>query len=249
MLNGYPQPIVGKFEAMLEWAQQATIISEDHTHYIDFGCTYQVRRVLLEFGRRFTDAGVLADPEDVFLLIRSELRETAERLPDIDRRELVTTRKSEMEHFRGISPPPILGTLPMEPPPDDPLSRAIGKFFGAPPPEAEAHPDGIVIRGGSGSSGKARGIARVILSLSDAERLTPGNILVAPTTAPSWTPLFASAAAVVTDTGGILSHCAVVAREYRIPAVVGTGTATSVIQDGQMIEVDGGRGIVQIVRA
>ncbi len=72
---------------------------------------------------------------------------------------------------------------------------------------------------------------------------------MAETTAPPWTPLFATAAAVVTDTGGILSHCAVVAREYRIPAVVGTGTATSLIQDGQILEVDGDEGIVRIVEA
>jgi pyruvate,water dikinase len=70
---------------------------------------------------------------------------------------------------------------------------------------------------------------------------------VAETTAPPWTPLFATAAAVVTDTGGILSHCAVVAREYRIPAVVGTGAATATIRNGQMIEVDGDAGIVRIL--
>jgi pyruvate,water dikinase len=72
-------------------------------------------------------------------------------------------------------------------------------------------------------------------------------VLVAETTAPAWTPLFATAAAVVTDTGGILSHCAVVAREYRIPAVVGTGAATATIRNGQMIEVDGDAGIVRIL--
>ena len=77
--------------------------------------------------------------------------------------------------------------------------------------------------------------------------LKPGDVLVAETTAPPWTPLFATAAAIVTNTGGILSHCAVVAREYRIPAVVGTGIATQVIRDGQTVEVDGDKGIVRIV--
>ena len=67
------------------------------------------------------------------------------------------------------------------------------------------------------------------------------------TTAPPWTPLFATAAAVVSDTGGILSHCAVVAREYGIPAVVGTGNATSRLEDGQVIEVDGDAGTVRVV--
>jgi len=76
--------------------------------------------------------------------------------------------------------------------------------------------------------------------------LRPGDILVAATTGPSWTPLFATVAAVVTDTGGALSHGAIVAREYGIPAVVGTGIATAVIRDGQMLEVDGGAGVVRI---
>jgi rifampicin phosphotransferase len=74
----------------------------------------------------------------------------------------------------------------------------------------------------------------------------PGEVLIAPATSPAWTPLFATVAAVVTDAGGVLSHCAVVAREYRIPAVVGTGTATTTIHDGQMVEVDGTSGVVRL---
>jgi pyruvate,water dikinase len=70
---------------------------------------------------------------------------------------------------------------------------------------------------------------------------------VTDTTAPPWTPLFATAGGIVTDTGGILSHCAVVAREYRIPAVVGTGRATAVIQDGALIEVDGDAGTIRMM--
>jgi pyruvate,water dikinase len=133
--------------------------------------------------------------------------------------------------------------------PDDPLSRTVGKFFGAPPAPPEGPPEALLLRGGSGSAGQARGVARVITSLEDAHRLRQGEILVAATTAPAWTPLFATAAAVVTDTGGVLSHCAVVAREYRIPAVVGTGLATMLVQDGQLIEVDGDQGVVRIIQA
>jgi pyruvate,water dikinase len=92
-------------------------------------------------------------------------------------------------------------------------------------------------------------VARVIRSLAEAARLRPGEVLVAETTAPPWTPLFATAAAVVTDAGGILSHCAVVAREYGIPAVVGTGMASVLIHDGQEVEVDGDAGIVRVLAA
>jgi pyruvate,water dikinase len=110
----------------------------------------------------------------------------------------------------------------------------------------EEHP-ADEIHGSAGSAGTVRGTARIIGSIAEAGRLQPGDILVAETTAPPWTPLFATVAAVVTDTGGVLSHCAVVAREYGIPAVVGTQIATVAIRDGDTIEVDGDAGIVRIV--
>jgi len=132
------------------------------------------------------------------------------------------------------------------PPPDDPMGRFFGKFFGGPPPAAEA-PD--VLKGNAGSPGTVRGPAKVIRSLADAGKLRAGDVLVAETTAPPWTPLFATAAAIVTDSGGVLSHCAVVAREYRIPAVVGTGRATTTIRDGEIVEVDGDAGLVRICPA
>jgi pyruvate,water dikinase len=87
----------------------------------------------------------------------------------------------------------------------------------------------------------------VVRSLSEADRVRVGDILVAVATMPAWTPLFATVAAVVTDVGGVTSHCAVVAREYGIPAVVGTTLATSVIRDGQLLEVDGQAGTVRIL--
>ena len=123
------------------------------------------------------------------------------------------------------------------------MTTAFGKFFGLPPGPSEA---ADTLTGNPGSPGKVQGTAKVIRSLNEADKLDKGDILVAETTAPPWTPLFATAAAIVTDTGGILSHCAVVAREYGIPAVVGTGVATSMITDGQTIEVDGDAGRVHL---
>jgi phosphohistidine swiveling domain-containing protein len=245
-IESYPQPVIDQFEAMLTHAQQATVISEDHTYYIDFASMYLIRRVLLEFGSRFASAGVLDSADDVFMLTLEEMRESAGDLAASRRQDIVAERRAELEHFRAISPPPVLGT-PAPPPPEDPLSRTVGRFFGAPPPAPEVTGGMLVLRGSAGSSGKVSGTARVITSLDDANRLGRGDILVAPTTAPAWTPLFATAAAVVTDTGGVLSHCAVVAREYGIPAVVGTGAATAMIVDGQTIEVDGDLGTVRVI--
>jgi phosphohistidine swiveling domain-containing protein len=242
-LAEHPPEVIGQFEFLLKAAQESTILKEDHDFWIDCQAMYQVRRVLLEFGRRLAAAGVLEQEGDIFYLGIDELRETATALPKRDQRRLVAGRRAEMAYFRTIAPPAALGTPPQISA-DDPIARLTAKFFGA-PPAAQEQLD--IVRGSAGSAGLARGPARVLESLNDAGRLQQGDILVAPTTSPPWTPLFATAAAVVTDTGGVLSHGAVVAREYGIPAVVGTGSATTLIRDGLLIEVDGSAGIVRII--
>lgn len=243
-LSGYPQEARDQFEFLLKAAQDSVTLQETHNFWIDFHAAAQVRKVFLEIGRRFVDAGVLEDRDDVFHLRIDEVRETAEQFSGLNRRTVVAERKSVMEHFRTIQPPPFLGTPPPGPPPSDPVSVAIGKFFGE-PPEPSTEPG--TIRGNSGSPGTVRGTARLISSLTEVERLQPGDVLVAQTTAPPWTPLFAIASAIVTDTGGILSHSAIVAREYGIPAVVGTTVATRMIHDGETIEVDGDNGVVRVI--
>ncbi len=242
-LEGYPAQAREQFEFILAAATAGNYLSEEHGFWIDsygFDC---VRQVVLEVGRRLAMRGTLEERDDIFHLRFAEARDAFAQ-PGTDCRRLIAERKAELAAFRDVQVPPVLGTEPPGPPPDNPLFRTIGKFFGTPPPPSD-EPD--VLRGAAGSAGSVRGIARVVRSLADAQRLQPGEILVTETTAPSWTPLFASAAAVVTDTGGVLSHCAVVAREYMIPAVVGTGMATAIIPDGSMIEVDGSAGIVRII--
>ncbi len=241
-LRDYPAQIAGQFEAMLAAAQSGLVISEDHNFYIDNMSIHHLRAVLLEAGRRLADDGAIVVADDVFMLTPEELQ-TALATPGADLRAVVDERLTAIAQQRTIAPPPVLGAIPTEPPPDDPFTGLTMKFNGVPQAPANERE----LRGSAGSSGIVRGTARVIRSISESGRVQPGDIIVAETTAPPWTPLFATAAAVVTDTGGVLSHCAVVAREYGIPAVVGTGIATSVIADGQTIEVDGDAGIVQIV--
>ncbi len=243
-LTKRPESVAQRFEFLLRAAQESIVLTEDHAYWIDFQCMYFVRRMFLELGRRFVEAGVLDTPADILHLTPEEIRATAERLPRLDRRALTAGRRAEMDYFRAIPAPAMLGTLAGGPQATDTISAALGKFFGAPP---RATDDPGTILGNSGSPGKARGPARVIRSLAEAGKLRPGDVLVAETTAPPWTPLFATAAAIVTDTGGVLSHCAVVAREYGIPAVVGTRTATATFRDGDLIEVDGDAGSVRRV--
>ncbi len=242
-LQGYPSNVRDEFEHLLKAASAAVVLTEDHGYWIDFQSTYRVRRVAMEMGKRLAEAGTLATAGDVFVLGTDEIAAAAGASPTPDHTGLVEARKKEMEHFGSLKPPPFMGT-DYGPPPPGLVSDALGKFFGAPAEQDDAAGD--TVAGNAGSSGKVRGTARVLRSLDEADKLGVGEILVAQSTSPSWTPLFGIAAGIVTDTGGILSHCAVVAREYNIPAVVGTGVATSTIMDGQTIEVDGDAGRVRL---
>ncbi|MBX3002163.1 MAG: hypothetical protein KF893_26805 [Caldilineaceae bacterium] len=245
-LASYPEAVRMQFEGLLRSAQAATVIQEDHHYWLDHRATYQLRRVFLEVGRRLAAAGSIAAPLDVVYLRFEEVRNALLALLQTPQtlRELVAERKATLAHFAAIQPPMLLGTLPAGAPPDDPGTRAALRFFGTPP---QPSGDPNTINGAAGSPGKVRGRAKVIRTLNEAGKLNAGDILVTETTAPPWTPLFATAAAIVTDAGGILSHCAVVAREYAIPAVVGTYTATHLIHDDTQIEVDGDNGIVRII--
>jgi len=241
-LAGYPQPIVARFETLLRAAQVATIVHEDHNFWIDQRLFYHVRRVILEFGGRLAQAGMLDAVNDVFYLTPDELQNSR----DIPMKQLVQERKAEMDKFSHVVPPPMLGTAPaFEMTDGGSMVRAMFKGEMSPAPTGDSELNKV--KGLPGSAGVTRGTARVIRSLAEAGKLQPGDVLVAIATEPPWTPLFATASAIVTDAGGVLSHSAVVAREYRIPAVVGTGNATSTFHDGQLLEVDGNAGTVRVV--
>ncbi|MEZ4725888.1 MAG: PEP-utilizing enzyme [Caldilineaceae bacterium] len=243
-LERYPQPIVAQFEQQLRIAQHANTLSEDHAYWLDYQALYHTRRILLEIGCRLVDLGAIDTVDAIFYLTLTELQEALAMPSSSSLCQLVDERRNQERHFSQIKPPLILGTVPSDAPPEDTFSRALAKFFGGPPLTSETPNE---IQGYPGSPGIVRGPAKILNSLEEVDQVAPGDILVTETTAPPWTPLFGSVAAIVTDTGGILSHCAVVAREYGIPAVVGAGIATTTIQNGQMIEVDGNSGVVRVL--
>ena len=241
-LAGYPQPIVARFETLLKAAQVAVVVHEDHNFWIDQRCFYHVRRIIIELGGRLAQAGTLDAANDVLYLTLDELQNGQ----NISMKHLVQERKIEMEHFSQVTPPPMLGTAPaFEMTDGGSMVRAMFKGEMSPAPTGNSELNKV--KGLPGSAGVTRGTARVIRSLAEAGKLQQGDVLVAIATEPPWTPLFATASAIVTDSGGVLSHSAVVAREYRIPAVVGTGNATSTFYDGQLLEVDGYAGTVRVV--
>lgn len=223
------------FKQALGMAQQYLPIQENHNFWIDQQGTAVQRIPILEAGRRLVNAGRIDSENDVFILYYDELQD-ALRGAQGDLHEVVKNRRADWKKFQQMTPPETFGTPP---PPGAPEDR----FFGEVPP---VNPDPRVINGHAASAGTTTGVARVIPSLDEADRLKSGEILVCPATMPPWTPLFALASAIVTDHGGVLSHTAIVAREYRIPAVVGTKLATSLIKDGQMITVDGTEGTVRL---
>ena len=172
-LAGYPQPIVARFETLLKAAQVATIVHEDHNFWIDQRLFYHVRRVILEIGRRLSQAGMLDAVEDVFYLTPDELQNSR----DIPMKQLVQERKTEMEHFSHVTPPPMLGTAPaFEMTDGGSMVRAM--FKGEMSPANTSNTETNKVTGLPGSAGVARGTARVIRSLAEAGKLQPGDVLL-----------------------------------------------------------------------
>ena len=190
-----------------------------------------VRRTALEAGRRLVERGVLHRQQDVFYLRLEELEPVLLGRPPFDVPAVIAARKADYARHKLMDPPPVVvGHYD----PDAGEAPATG-----PPPRT--------LQGLPVSPGLVTGKARVILQADAAERIQPGEILVAPYTDPGWTPCFLAAAGIVVDIGGLLSHGSVVAREYGLPAVVNVGLATRLIKTGQRLEVDGNRGVVTIL--
>ncbi len=217
-------PLRSAFLDLLAAARCLWQIRED-THFDATMILPILRRTLLEFGRRLVSVGVLNVPADVFHLRRGELERIAVTWPPPseladEMRALVLRRKERRAALEGT---PLI----------DP------RLYRQREPSGEA-----LLRGTAGSPGIAEGPVRVVHNASEFGRLRAGEVLVAPYTNPAWTPLFQRAIAVVVDGGAAGSHAAIVAREYGIPAVMGTVTGTQTLRDGQRVRVDGDRGLV-----
>jgi pyruvate,water dikinase len=245
-----------RFERALERGERAYPIREDNEFYTVSAPMALTRYAVLEMGLRLADRGQIVKRDDVFFL---ELAEARAVLRDNgDRRSLVARRKAERSwvethpgpasYGRDPGPPPSFAALPAEARfLMEALLWARDRVFAA-EHSGHAQAAGGVLHGIAASAGVYTGPARVIMNESEFAKLQPGDVLVCPITSPVWSVLFPSVEALVTDTGGILSHAAIIAREYRVPAVVATGTATRLLQDGQNVAVDGNNGIVEIKR-
>ena len=235
---------LAKFDELYEAAQYSFPLTEDHAFYIDQLYISVFRRFVLAVGDRLVAKGVIDAADDVHFLYRDEVVDALTN--GGDRRESVAERRASFQRACAVSPPTELGTLP--PPPDVPdpfMDALVYRLLGIVPPEENSDPN--VIKAVAGSPGSYTGSARVCRSLSQAiDDLEEGEVMVCEMTLPPWVPLFSIAGAVVSDVGGVLSHSAIVAREYGVPAVVGSNIGTTVIKTGQVITVDGNKGVVYL---
>jgi pyruvate,water dikinase len=232
---GWPRK--GWFKKALGWAQRTVPVREDSLADMTMGHPI-IRQMLNELGRRLVAGGAIQGAADIYWLEEAEVETLiaalgrGETLPDHSNR--VPARRAQWQAQRRLNPPAML-----------PENSRWAKML----PWSKQNQEGQTIRGLGTSAGKITATARVLFGPEDFAQMRPGDVLVAVTTTPAWTPLFAMAAAVVTDIGGPLSHSSIVAREYGIPAVMATSAGTRRIRSGQIVTVDGSAGTVLLEEA
>ena len=247
------------YDQMITLAHRVFPYVEGHKFYCEHWYTNLFFNKIREFGVLLAKNGFFLDGEDVFQLTRYELDNaiadmmtswsngSPPRGPD-HWPAIVAQRKKAIAEWAKHQTPPALGPVPDVI--DDPAivmlwgitRESLNQWLNA------DTDDSSEVRGFAASSGVVEGPARIVKSVEEIARLQKGDILVCPVTNPTWAPIFQKIAGAVSDIGGSMSHAAIVAREYGLPAVVGTGNATSKIKDGQRIRVDGGRGVVTILQ-
>jgi pyruvate,water dikinase len=225
---------LARFETTLALAREIGYLTEGHNYWIDRMAQARLRGLVTRIGRRLVRAGVIDRVDDVFFLGADDVAEAI--LDGAPRHAIVGERRAELERQRTITPPRYIGPIPEDTGPSD-------RFDSVRIESTVANE----LRGTGASAGVVRGPARVILSQDDFGRVRQGDIVVAPSSNPSWVPVFTIAGGLVTNTGGVLSHAAVVAREFGLPAVVGAVEATSKITDGRLVEIDGTAGTVRLL--
>jgi len=226
------------FRRSIAPAQRYAPLREDGL--ADVGLSYALlRQMLREVGRRFAEGGMIEKPDDIFWLNQDQVEQAAARL---DRGETLSClsatipqRKAAWRAARRVTPPRML-----------PQIKFLGIDIGELKAKKTASRNRDTLKGVAASPGRVTATARILHGPEDFSQMMQGDVLVTAITTPAWTPLFARAAAIVTDVGGPLSHGSIVAREYGIPAVLGTGAATKRIRSGQVITVDGSAGVVTL---
>jgi rifampicin phosphotransferase len=223
-----PEPLRFFFREMIRMARTYTVL-DDMEHYQTTRVNPLARRAALALGRKLQERGILDAPDDVFFLRKTDLAELAQTFPHENREAL---RRKAAEGKQAYQ-----AALHRSPP---------WALVDTAPAPAQGEGQGAVLRGLPGSPGRVTGPCFCLTGHSDFGRFPKGAIIVARTTNPAWTPLFYSAAGLITESGGPLSHGAVTAREMGLPAVMSVREVTSRLKDGQVVTVDGTQGVVSL---
>ncbi|MDG0764790.1 PEP-utilizing enzyme [Bacillus halotolerans] len=237
-LQSIEDPVLQKeFERYYQWTLNSSNIKDDHHFYIDAMLDAKARVFLLKVGELLAKSGVIRDREDLWFLYDDEVENAL--LHPVSLQEKAEKRRQIFHEYELAQAPAYLGT------PTKAQLKAAEEIVGA-VIEDEKNTENDIF-GIAASSGIATGPVKLIRDASEFSRFAPGDILVCKMTTPLWTSLFQDAKAIITDTGGILSHAAIIAREYGIPAVLGTRAATERLRDGDIVTVDGNSGKITVV--
>ena len=229
----------------LELSLRMNPLTPDHHFYIDQGTNARVRLAAIAIGRKLVEAGALDDPEDVVYLRYNELRLLSGE-PGGVRRADARLRAARRAGAAGADPAARSGSAPR---PRRPSPSRTWSLWGFPEKFYRPPPDKVdEVHGLGASPGVVEGVARSVASLDEFDQVQEGEILVCQMTNPAWVVLFTKIAGLVTDAGGVAAHPAVVAREFGIPAVVGTSIATERIKSGDRVRVNGTSGVVEVLR-
>jgi pyruvate,water dikinase len=261
LAEGYAEQLTdeqrGPFQELLGLSRTVFPYVEEHKFYCDYWFLTAWYNKVREFGGLLVDGDYLDDVEDVFHLSRHEVLQALEELVlhwatgglalgGSHWKPIVERRKALLAKLADWTPPPALGTMPEAA--NDPITVML---WGITPERlqewARSQDGGVELRGSAAARGVVEGPARVIKSVEQIGEVQDGEILVCGSTSPAWAPIFSRIVATVTDIGGVMSHTAIVCREYGLPAVVGTGRATGQIKTGQRIRVDGTNGTVTVL--
>jgi pyruvate,water dikinase len=249
----------GAFDEMIALARKVFVFIEEHVIYIEHWMWATFWAKSHELSRAMAAMGAFDEPGDMFFLRRTEVMEA---LYDVVtawssggqargadyHRPIVARRKAIYEQLLQWEAPPALGIPPTEV--NEPFTVMLWGITTDSVQgwlESSGDGDGSTLKGQPGSPGVVEGPARIVRTVQELERVQHGDVLICPATSPAWSPVFSRIAATVSDVGGVMSHTAIVCREYGLPAVVGTGNAVARVQDGQRVRVDGDTGLVTIL--
>jgi pyruvate, water dikinase len=249
------------YDQLLGTARTVFPYVENHLFYVEHWFHSLFWNKIREVGKILVDYKLIEDVEDIWYLKRSEIKDalwdvvtswatgSKPRGPLVWPKE-VAWRKGVMDKFRQWTPPDAMGTMPETI--TEPFTIVLWGITSESMSQwaklkAVAEGDLTKIIGFPGSPGIVEGKVRVCRTVKEVGELKEGEILVAPTTSPSWAPAFQKIKAAITDVGGVMCHAAIVCREYGLPAIVGTGSATSRLKTGQRIRLDGSKGEINII--